>query len=68
MGLYRANGKKNDVNEHNVVKNPNWQEAEQLAIYKRGRGVELRSTEKQHQLSSQGGTWTRDLQTTSPVP
>ena len=24
-----------------MVKNPNWQEADQLAIYKRGRGVEL---------------------------
>ena len=27
--------------EHNIVKNPNWQEANQLAIYKRGRGFEL---------------------------
>ena len=24
-----------------MVKNPNWQEADQLAIYKRGRGVGL---------------------------
>ena len=24
-----------------MVKNPNWQEADQLALYKRGRGVEL---------------------------
>ena len=30
-----------------MVKNPNWQEADQLAINKRGRGVELRVTEKQ---------------------
>ena len=30
-----------------MVKNPNWQEANQLAIYKRGRGVELGATEKQ---------------------
>ena len=30
-----------------MVKNPNWQEAAQLAIYKRGRGVELGATEKQ---------------------
>ena len=30
-----------------MVKNPNWQEADQLAIYKRGRGVELGATEKQ---------------------
>ena len=27
--------------KHNGVKNPNWQEASQLAIYKRGRGSEL---------------------------
>jgi len=27
--------------EHNIVKNPNWPEANQLAIYKRGRGFEL---------------------------
>ena len=24
----------NISNEHNIVKNPNWQEADQLAIYK----------------------------------
>ena len=29
-----------------MVKNPNWKEADQLAIYKRGRGVELGATEK----------------------
>ena len=27
--------------EHSIVKNPNWPEANQLAIYKRGRGFEL---------------------------
>jgi len=32
-------------NEHNNVKNPNWQEADQLAIYKRSREVELGATE-----------------------
>ena len=32
-------------NEHNKVKNPNWQEANQLAIYKRSREVELGATE-----------------------
>ena len=40
----------------------------QLAIYKHDRGVELGSTEKQLQLSSQSGTWTRDLQISSPAP
>ena len=33
--------------EHNIVKNPNWPEANQLAIYKRGRGFELEATEIQ---------------------
>jgi len=32
-------------NEHNKVKNPNWQEADQLAIYKRSREVKLWATE-----------------------
>ena len=27
--------------KHNNVKNPNWRKANQLAIYKRSRGVEL---------------------------
>jgi len=33
--------------EHNIVKIPNWPEANQSAIYKRGRGFELGATEKQ---------------------
>jgi len=32
-------------NDHNYVKNPNRQEADQLAIYKRRREVELGATE-----------------------
>ena len=36
--------------EHNIVKNSNWPEANQLAIYKLGRGFELGSTEKQIQV------------------
>ena len=32
-------------NKHNYVKNPNWQEADQLAIYKHSREVELGATE-----------------------
>ena len=46
----------NISNELNRLKNPNWQEADQLAIYKHDRGVELGSTEKQLQLSGQSGT------------
>ena len=40
----------------------------QLAIYKHDRGVELKSTEKQLQLSGQSGTWTRDLRISSRAP
>jgi len=42
-----TNEETNNANEHNMVKSPSWQEADQLAIYKRGRGVELGSTKKQ---------------------
>ena len=42
--------------KHNRLKNPNWREADQLAIYKHDRGVELESTEKKLQLSGQRGT------------
>ena len=35
------------ITEHNIVKNPNWPEANQLAIYKRGWGFKLGATEKQ---------------------
>ena len=38
-----------------MVKNPNWQEADQLANYKRGRGVELVATEKQLLLAVRAG-------------
>ena len=38
-----------------MVKNPNWQEADQLAIYKHGLGVELGATEKQLQLADRAG-------------
>ena len=41
--------------KNNMVKNPNWQEADQLAFYKRGRGVELGATEKQLQLVVRAG-------------
>ena len=47
--------KPNDEHTCNMVKNPNWWEADQLAIYKHGRGVEPKST-TQLQLSGQSGT------------
>ena len=37
----RANDKKKIQIKHNGVKNPKWPKANQLAIYKRGRGFEL---------------------------
>ena len=38
-----------------IVKNPYWPEANQLAIYKRGRGFELEATEKQIQVMVREG-------------
>jgi len=39
-----------------MIENPNWREADHLAIYKHDRGVELGSTEIQLQLKWSGGT------------
>ena len=39
--------------EHDIVKEPNWPEANQLTTYKRGRGFELGATEKQIQQWSE---------------
>ena len=52
----KPNDETNNTNEHNIVKNPNWREADQLVIYKHDRGVDLGSTQKQLQLSGQSGT------------
>ena len=58
-GFFRdneTNGKKQIFQiQHNMVMNPSWQEADQLAIYKRGRGVELGATEKQLQIAVTAG-------------
>ena len=54
--------------EHSIVKYPNWPEANQFAIYKRGRGFELGATEKQNgAVSGQSWTRTRDPRTASPT-
>jgi len=42
----KPNAETSIVNEHNTVKNPNWWEADQLAIHKHDRGVGLGPTEK----------------------
>ena len=39
-----------------MVKNPKWQEADQLAMYKNGRGVELGAIEKQLQLAARAAS------------
>ena len=46
-----------------MVKNPNWQEADQLAIYKRALGVEIAATKKQLQLAERSD---RDLNPRPP--
>ena len=50
------NSETNNANEYNMVEKPERQVADQLAIYKHDRGVELASTEKQLQHSGQRGT------------
>ena len=52
----KPNVETNNTNEHNMAKNPIWQEVEMLCIYRRFQGVELVYTEKQRQLSGQSGT------------
>jgi len=39
-----TNNETNSVNEHNMVKYSNWQESDQLAIYKHDQRVELWTT------------------------
>ena len=52
--------------ELNRVKNPNWPEANELAIYEHGRGLNsgLLWT---NPASGQGGIWTRGLRIASPA-
>ena len=45
IGAFQDQCKQIVINKDNLVKNPNWQEADQLAIYKRRREVELGATE-----------------------
>ena len=41
--------------EHNIVKNTNWPEVKQLAIYKPGQGFELRANVNQIQVVVRAG-------------
>ena len=41
--------------EHNIVKNPSWPEAKQLAVYKSGRRFELGAMDKQIQAVARAG-------------
>ena len=45
IGAFQDQCKQTVINKHNLVKNSNWWEADQLAIYKRSREVELGATE-----------------------
>ena len=45
IGVFQDQCKQIVINKHNLVKNLNWREADQLAIYKRRREVELGATE-----------------------
>ena len=62
LGLFRDQYKQTMINKysnkHNLVKNPSWQEADVLAIYKRSWEVELRAT--QNNISRQS-EWDFDL-------
>jgi len=53
--------------EHNIVRNPNWPEANQLAIYDCGQGFELRATKKQNPGSGQNGTRSWDHWIANPM-
>lgn len=53
--------------EHNVVKNLNWYEANQVAILQVWSRIWTCNYREQNLASGQGGTWTRGLQVTSPV-
>ena len=46
--------------EHNIVRNPNWPEANQLAIYKRAQGFEQRCYRETNPGNVLSGTRTRD--------
>ena len=45
IGAFQDQCKQIVINKHNLAKNPNWREADQLAIYKRRREVELGASE-----------------------
>lgn len=55
MQLQSNNYKQIIQMKRNMIKDPNWQGVNQLAIYKSGREVELEATEKQIQLEARQG-------------
>jgi len=46
--------------EHNIIKNPNWPEANQLAIYKSGQRIWSRGHCETNPASGKSRTWTQD--------
>ena len=43
--------------QHKLVKNANWWEADQLAIYKRGQGIEARDFRVTNPVGGRGGNY-----------
>ena len=43
IGAFQDQCKQIVISKHNLVKNPNWRDADRLAIYRRSREVELQS-------------------------
>ena len=55
MGAFRRQYGTLQHTTYNIVKNPNWWEADQLAIYKDDRGVEPGTYPEQHQVVARAG-------------
>ena len=55
------------ISEGYPVKNPNWQEADQLAIYTTRSGSWTRDNREQIQIAAGWTIWTWDLQISNPA-
>ena len=74
MGLFRDNKTIIQI-EHNMFNNPNWKEANQLAIYKHGWGFELGTNQEQIQQVARegikpgtGGLWVQCIDHSATLP
>ena len=65
----KTNDETNNANEHNMVKNPNWQEADYLQTWLRSwTGVYQETTPAKWVSECQSGTRIRDLRIQSLAP